>query len=158
MDSSVKLLSRVSAAYAVKIEADCTALPFVARSFDRVVSTMTSTDFSDWGRAAREMSRVLSRDGELVLVVAHPCFAGISAHRNSEGAVLVDGEYSDLSYKDPRVFDRGIRAQVGARGMTLTALMQPFLGAGLRLACLSEGVSDNGGPPHLLGLRFLASE
>jgi SAM-dependent methyltransferase len=136
------------------VQADATALPFDAGSFDAVVSMLTHTDADDFGTIVREAARVLRPGGVLAYVGVHPCFVGPhSRFVRAEGVpTLYAGYRATGRYTDaPGITRDGLRAKVGAVHLPLGLFLQLFLDAGLR----HERVEEPGEReyPHLLALK-----
>ena len=133
-------------------QADAYDLPFASGRFECSVSVLTLTDFDDVGPFFVEVSRVLERQGRLVVVATHPCFVGPFATMEEDTGVarIYPG------YRDPqRVFEgpglgQGIRSKVGVRHVPLAEVFSKLLTAGFHLISVEE--LGKGTVPSLLAL------
>ena len=139
------------------VQADGTALPFNADSFEAVISMWTHTDIDDFGAAVREVARVLRSGGPFVYIGAHPCFVGPhSEFVSAEGApILHPGYWQTERYIDgPGISPDGLRAKVGGTHMPLGVFLQSFFAAGFRVEHFEE--SEGREYPYMIALRCRA--
>ncbi len=137
-------------------QADACVLPFPPGLFECSVSVLTLTDFDDVGPFFVEASRVLERQGRLVVVASHPCFAGpFATMEEGTGVAKIYPGYRDTQrvFEGPRLGE-GIRSKVGVRHVPLAELFNKLLAAGFQLICVEE--LGNGTVPSLLA--FVASK
>ncbi len=137
VDLSPALLRRARPRLPVAV-ADATRLPLADALLDAVVATLVHTDLDDWNTTVREIARVLRPGGRFVHVGVHPCFVGPFAERESS-AVRIHPGYSDTgrTFDGPGLGD-GVRRRTGVHHRTIADLVNPVLGAGLRLTRLVE--------------------
>jgi ubiquinone/menaquinone biosynthesis C-methylase UbiE len=141
---------------------DAHRLPVRAGSVDAVVSTYTHTDMDDWPQVVRSAAQALRPGGVFVYVGMHPCFVGPHAQRVDGLTVLHSGYYRNTGriYDAPGFTPGGWRSRVGARHLTLAALLGPFRDARLTLNELIESTTaaprdDGADMPWLIGLRMV---
>lgn len=130
------------------------ALPFADASFDLVVSCLSLIDIADFAAAIREMARVATPGG--VLLIAN--LNGFSTARSQPGEARPVGEKGIRidRYLETRVHWeawRGIRILNWHR--PLSAYMRAFLGEGLRLLHFDEPAPVGGEPRRVE--RYLAA-
>jgi SAM-dependent methyltransferase len=123
------------------IQADATALPFAAASFDAVGCALLHTDVDDFGAVCREALRVLKPDGRLAYVGIHPCFVGPFARNPPGEPPELHPGYRNTEWTTEG-FSDGIRRRAGARHVPLAELLNAFLGAGFRLARVFEAENE----------------
>ncbi|MBI2723938.1 MAG: class I SAM-dependent methyltransferase [Chloroflexi bacterium] len=118
---------------------DAAALPFAGRTFDLVVSYITLVDIPDFRSAISESARVLGRGGRMVVAnlgsistASEPWDRGPDGRRTWRRVDRYAEEFS-------RVYEwLGIRIE--NRHRPLSAYMQAYLSAGLRLLAFEEPV------------------
>ena len=135
------------------VRADAGSMPFADACASRVVSVLTLTDFDDVNPFFHEARRILSREGLLVVISVHPCFAGPSVEMDRpHGPALVHAGY----WKTERVFEgpgigAGVRSRAGVRHVPLSELLNKLIASGLQLEHVEE--LGEGTVPWLLALR-----
>jgi SAM-dependent methyltransferase len=119
--------------------ADASLLPFPAESFDAVVTAFIHTDVDDWAAVVMEAARVLRPGGRMVYLGTHPCFVGpFSRYPGAEPPVLFEGyRRTERTTEGPGLGD-GLWSRVGGRHVPLAALLNAFVGAGLRIERFEE--------------------
>ena len=156
VDVSAKMLERARAYGAELVQASGAKLPFDDASFDAVVSIWTHTDADDFPAVVREAARVLTPNGPLVYVGAHPCFVGPhSRFIAAEGVPELHPGYRDTGrYEDgPAIGPEGLRARVGATHLPLGPFLGAFLDAGFRIDRFEELDPDDSRYPFRIALR-----
>ena len=112
-------------------------------SFELVVAGMSLMDVEDYPGAVREIRRVLSNGGSLLMSITHPCFMG----RNAEWQRHPDDRHELLFFKVDRYFDREVwedkitkefPAPVLHRHRPLQDYLQALLREGFVLRSFSE--------------------
>jgi len=116
-------------------------------SVDVVVASMVLMDVEDYDGAVREIDRILTPDGELVMSITHPCFSAPKSEwvRDAAGQpqfFAVDRYFDRVAFDD--VIARGFRQPVIRRHRPLEDYMAPLLGLGLVLREFQEpGVTED---------------
>jgi SAM-dependent methyltransferase len=156
VDISADMLDRARGRGADVLRAAGDALPFADGSFDAVVSIWTHTDVDDFAAVVREAARVLTPEGALVYIGAHPCFVGPhSRFIAAEGVPELRPGYRETSRYDdgPAIGPDGLRARVGATHLPLGPFLGSFLDAGLRIERFEELDPDVSRYPFRIALR-----
>jgi ubiquinone/menaquinone biosynthesis C-methylase UbiE len=143
VDISEDMLRRARAKGVRTVQADATALPFPAASFDAAISVFTNTDLDDLAPVLREIERVLRPGAPLVYLAVHPCFVGPHSKYDPDTGLpeLHAGWYRHVGrYTEaPGIWrSSGVRIRVGATHLPLGLFLQTFLDAGLRLERIEE--------------------
>jgi SAM-dependent methyltransferase len=156
VDVSGEMLARARTHGAELVQAAADDLPFADDSFDAVVSIWTHTDVEDFPAVVREAARVLTPDGPLVYIGAHPCFVGPhSRFIAAEGVPELHPGYRDTARYDvgPAIGPDGLRARVGATHLPLGPFLGAFLDAGFRIERFEELDPDDSRYPFRIALR-----
>lgn len=121
---------------------NCENLDFLeSEGFDIIVSNMVLQDLPDYERALSEMSRLLVRNGLLILSIIHPCFGTPESKwiKNDEGEKLywkVDRYFDEVPYEQP--YPPGAKNGVLLFHRTLTSYFRAIKDAGFIIEDLNE--------------------
>lgn len=153
VDLSLDQLTRADARGEQCILADAAHLPFPSATFAAIVTVMTATDLDNLTVALTEARRVTRADGHLVLVMAHPCFAGVFQEPSTDGGIIVLPGYRQHEwFDDHALLGNGIRQRVGAMNVPLPALLNAISEGGWHLDHTEED-ERSAEVPILLGVR-----
>jgi SAM-dependent methyltransferase len=125
------------------IEGRAEALPFEDETFDLVVSYLSLIDIEDFRTALREMVRVLTQNGSLLIAnLTGMNTARVEHAEEDDSGFLIDHYFEERARWEEW---RGIRIRNHHR--PLSAYMQACLGLGLTLTHFDEP-KPYGGEPH----------
>jgi SAM-dependent methyltransferase len=129
-------------AYAI---ANAAALPFADDSFGLIVSYNVLMDVEDVPATLKEISRVLTPDGEIMISLVHPFRdRGKFASKAPDAPFIIPGSYFGRERFDA-IFERnGLRMHFAGWSQPLEAYMAAFEEAGLAITALREPLPDNG--------------
>lgn len=135
------------------VRASAYRLPFPNASFPTVVSTYLHTDIPDIGPVLAEVNRVLRSGGTFVYVGVHPCFWGHFVENPHLPDRIVHAGYLETGWVESPYWRNpdGLRAKVGARHVTISELVNAFIGAGLKIEKVAE-LPDGSGHADRIGI------
>lgn len=118
------------------VQADATALPFAAGSFDLACSAYGAVPFvADSARVMREVRRVLRPGGRWVFSVTHPLRWAFPDEPGPEGLTAVSSYFDRRPYVEQ---DPAGRAEYAEHHRTLGDRVREITGAGFRLLDVVE--------------------
>lgn len=125
------------------INGDLGELPFTDESFDVILSNLVLMDVEEMELAVKEMSRVLKKEGVLVICLTHPCFenppktfAYLDDQGNKIGRVVQD--YFDTGLVVDPQKQEAVNAFYQHYHRTLAQYLNAFADAALRVVKTSE--------------------
>jgi SAM-dependent methyltransferase len=104
----------------VRVCADATRLPFAARSFDLVASSLMAGDVADLSCLLAAVARVLRQGGHVVYSDFHPAWSAHAWRRTFRAA---DGRDIEIPYH-PHTVDDHLRA-LAAAGLRVRSIREP---------------------------------
>jgi len=108
-------------------------------TFDIILCAMSLMVFEDFDGALAEMSRVLKKDGQIVISILHPCFSGYGVgwqQLQDRTAFVADNYFSEEAWEEKLSAD--FKKEAIFWHKPLQDIINPFLGLGLKLVQLLE--------------------